>query len=55
MKKIIIIAICLVVQFIIGVAYTINTMKVDITAETSESAIVTVTVCGQCFDHYVEK
>ena len=55
MKKLIIAIICLVVGFIAGILYTIETMQVDIVEETDTGAIVRIIILDQWFNHYVEK
>ena len=55
MKKLIIAIICLVVGFISGILYTIETMQVDIVEETDTGAIVRIIILDQWFNHYVEK
>ena len=55
MKKLIIAIICLVVGFISGILYTIETMQVDIVEETDKGAIVRIIILDQWFNHYVEK
>lgn len=55
MKKLIIAIICLVVGFISGILYTIETMQVDIVEETDTGAIVRITILDQWFNYYVEK
>ena len=55
MKKLIIAIICLVVGFISGILYTIETMQVDIVEETDTGAIVRIIILNQWFNHYVEK
>lgn len=55
MKKLIIAIICLVVGFISGILYTIETMQVDIVEETDTGAIVRVIILDQWFNYYVEK
>ena len=55
MKKLIIAIICLVVGFISGMLYTIETMQVDIIEETDTGAIVRIIILDQWFNHYVEK
>lgn len=55
MKKLIIAIICLVIGFISGILYTIETMQVDIVEETDTGAIVRIIILNQWFNHYVEK
>ena len=55
MKKLTIAIICLVVSFISGILYTIETMKVDIVEETDTGAIIRIIILDQWFNHYVEK
>lgn len=55
MKKLTIAIICLVVGFISGILYTIETMQVDIVEETDTGAIVRIIILDQWFNHYVEK
>ena len=55
MKKLIIAIICLVVGFISGIIYTIETMQVDIIDETDTGATIRIIVLDQWFNHYVEK
>ena len=55
MKKLTIAIICLIVGFISGILYTIETMQVDIVEETDTGAIVRIIVLDQWFNHYVEK
>lgn len=55
MKKLTIAIICLVVGFISGIFYTIETMQVDIVEETDTGAIVRIIILDQWFNHYVEK
>lgn len=55
MKKIILMVISLIIGFIGGIAYTINTMQVNITNETNTGAIVEIVILNQCFTHYCEK
>lgn len=55
MKKLTIAIICLVVGFISGILYTIETMQVDIVEETDTGAIIRIIVLDQWFNHYVEK
>ena len=55
MKKLTIAIICLIVGFISGILYTIETMQVDIIEETDTGAIIRIIVLDQWFNHYVEK
>lgn len=55
MKKLIIAIICLVVGFIFGILYTIETMQVDIIEETNEGATIRIIILEQWFNYYVEK
>lgn len=55
MKKFLILVICLLLGFISGIVYTIETMQVDIVSETSKGAVVRIIVLNQWFNHYVEK
>ena len=55
MKKLTIAIICLIVGFISGILYTIETMQVDIVEETDTGAIVRIIILDQWFNHYVEK
>lgn len=55
MKKLTIAIICLVVGFISGILYTIETMQVDIVEETDTGAIVRIIILDQWFNYYVEK
>lgn len=55
MKKLIIAIICLIVGFIFGILYTIETMQVDIIEETNEDAIIRIIILDQWFNYYVEK
>ena len=55
MKKLTIAIICLVVGFISGILYTIETMQVDIVEETDTGAIVKIIILDQWFNYYVEK
>ena len=55
MKKLIIAIICLVIGFISGILYTIETMQVDIVEETDTGAIVRIIILDQWFNYYVEK
>lgn len=55
MKKLIIAIICLVVGFISGIIYTIETMQIDIIEETDTGVIIRIIVLDQWFNHYVEK
>lgn len=55
MKKLTIAIICLIVGFISGILYTIETMQVDIVEKTDTGAIVRIIILDQWFNHYVEK
>ena len=55
MKKLTIAIICLVIGFISGILYTIETMQVDIVEETDTGAIVRIIILDQWFNYYVEK
>lgn len=55
MKKLTIAIICLVVGFISGILYTIETMQVDIVEETDTGAIVRIIILDQWLNYYVEK
>lgn len=55
MKKLTIAIICLVVGFISGILYTVETMRVDIVEETDTGAIVRIIILDQWFNYYVEK
>ena len=55
MKKVLLIIISLIVGAILGIAFTINTMKVNVKAETETGALVQVIVLDNVFEYYCEK
>ena len=55
MKKVLLVVISLIVGVILGIAFTINTMKVNIKAETETGALVQVVVLDNVFEYYCEK
>lgn len=55
MKKVLLVVISLIVGAILGIALTINTMKVNIKAETETGALVQVVVLDNVFEYYCEK
>ena len=55
MKKILLVVISLIVGAILGIAFTINTMKVNVKAETETGALVQVIVLDNVFEYYCEK
>ena len=55
MKKVLLIIISLIVGAILGIALTINTMKINIKAETETGALVQVVVLDNIFEYYCEK
>lgn len=55
MKKVLLIIISLIVGAILGIAFTINTMKVNVKAETETGALVQVVVLDNVFEYYCEK
>ena len=55
MKKVLLIIISLIVGAILGIAFTINTMKVNVKAETETGALVQVIVLDNVFEYFCEK
>lgn len=55
MKKVLLVVIGLIVGAILGIALTINTMKINIKAETETGALVQVVVLDNVFEYYCEK
>ena len=55
MKKVLLVVISLIVGAILGITLTINTMKVNIKAETETGALVQVVVLDNVFEYYCEK
>lgn len=55
MKKVLLVVISLIVGAILGIALTINTMKVNIKAETETGALVEIVVLDNVFEYYCEK
>lgn len=55
MKKVLLVVISLIVGAILGIAFTINTMKINIKAETETGALIEVVVLDNVFEYYCEK
>lgn len=55
MKKVLLVVIGLIVGAILGIAFTINTMKVNVKAETETGALVEIIVLDNVFEYYCEK
>lgn len=55
MKKVLLVIISLIVGAILGIAFTINTMKVNVKAETETGALIEIVVLDNVFEYYCEK
>ena len=55
MKKALLVIISLIVGAILGIAFTINTMKVNVKAETETGALIEIVVLDNVFEYYCEK
>lgn len=55
MKKVLLVVISLIVGAILGIAFIINTMKVNVKAETETGALIEIVVLDNVFEYYCEK
>lgn len=55
MKKFIIILISLVVGFISGIIFFVETMQIDIVSETDTGVVIRIDAVGQWFNYFIEK
>lgn len=55
MKKFIIILISLVVGFISGITFFVETMQIDIVSETDTGVVIRIDAVGQWFNYFIEK